>query len=80
MGSDTVLGALQAIFRDVFDDESLVIARKTCADDIEEWDSLAQINLIVAIEKEFKVKFSLDELANLNDVGDMVDLIMTKVG
>ena len=78
MSGDEILEQLQGIFRDVFDDDSLVIARKTCADDIEDWDSLAQINLVVAIEKEFKAKFSLDDLITLNDVGDMVDLIARK--
>jgi acyl carrier protein len=79
MTSEEILAQLQGIFQDVFDDDGLVIERKTCADDIEDWDSLAQINLVVAIEKEFKAKFSLDDLITLNDVGDMVDLIARKV-
>ena len=70
-----ILGQLQVIFRDVFDDDSLLIARKTSAVDIEDWDSLAQINLIVASEKQFKIKFSLEDLAILNNVGDMVDFV-----
>ena len=49
---------LQEIFRDIFDDEELVITEDMSANDIEDWDSLAQINLIIAIEKEFKVKFN----------------------
>ena len=79
MTGEEILAQLQGIFQDVFDDDSLVIERKTCDDDIEDWDSLAQINLVVAIEKEFKVKFSLDDLITLNDVGDMVDLIARKI-
>lgn len=70
---------LQQIFREVFDDYSLEISRDTCSDDIEDWDSLAQINLVVAAEKLFGVKFNLEELAELNDVGDMLDLIASKV-
>jgi len=79
MNDNNVLAQMQTIFRDVFDDEGLTIEEKTCANDIEDWDSLAQITLIVAFEKEFKVKFSLQELAILNDVGDMVKLIAGKV-
>jgi acyl carrier protein len=79
MTGNEILEQLQGIFHDVFDDDSLIIIRDTCADDIEDWDSLAQINLIVAIEKEFKAKFSLVELLTLSNVGDMVDLIMSKV-
>jgi acyl carrier protein len=70
---------LQKIFREIFDEEHLEISRKTCADDIEDWDSLAQINLVVAAEKLFGVKFNLTELAQLNDVGDMLDLITSKL-
>lgn len=70
---------LQQIFREVFDDDQLEIFRDTCAADIEDWDSLAQINLVVAAEKLFGVKFNLDELAQLNDVGDMLDLIVSKI-
>lgn len=79
MNSEEILAQLQGIFQDVFDDDSLVIERKTCADDIEDWDSLAQINLVVTIEKEFKAKFSLDDMIMLNNVGDMVDLIIRKI-
>lgn len=70
---------LQQIFREVFDDDQLKISRETCAEDIEDWDSLAQINLVVAAEKLFGVKFSLAELSQLEDVGDMLDLIKSKL-
>ena len=56
---------LQEIFRDIFDDEELIIREDMSANDIEDWDSLAQINLIIAIEKEFKVKFNLEEVSSL---------------
>ena len=70
---------LQEIFRDIFDDEDLVICDTTSAKDIEDWDSLTQINLIVAIEEEFKIKFKLEEVAKLNNVGEMLQLINQKV-
>ena len=79
MTKEEILAQLQIIFRDVFDDDSIVLTRATSAVDIEDWDSLAQINLIVASEKHFKVKFSLIELASLNNVGDMIDLVAGKV-
>lgn len=70
---------LQEIFRDIFDDEELVITEEMTATDIEDWDSLAQINLIIAIEKEFKVRFSLEEVSKLKNIGEMLDLIKLKV-
>jgi len=68
-----------AIFRDVFDDETIVLLRETTADDIEDWDSLAHISLIVAIEKEFNIKFDLIELKPLQNVGELLDLIQSKI-
>lgn len=79
MTNEQILSQLQIIFRDVFDEDDLEITRQSSAVDIEDWDSLAQINLLTAIEKEFSLKFSLNELVTLNDVGDMVDLVASKV-
>lgn len=70
---------LQEIFRDIFDDEELVITEGMTAADIEDWDSLAQINLIIAIEKEFGIKFNLEEVSKLKNIGEMLDLIKFKV-
>jgi len=70
---------LQEIFRETFDDDDLVIERSTSASDIEDWDSLAQINLIGACEKAFKLKFSIEEIVVLEDVGGMLDLIEGKL-
>ena len=69
---------LQEIFRDIFDDEKLIITEEMSATDIEDWDSLAQINLIIAIEKEFKVKFRLEEVSNLKNIGEMLELLSKK--
>ena len=69
---------LQEIFRDIFDDETLIITEEMSANDIEDWDSLAQINLIIAIEKEFKVKFRLEEVSNLKNIGEMLELLSKK--
>lgn len=76
---NNILDRIQLIFRDIFDNESLIVNRSTSAADIEDWDSLNNINLIVAIEKEFKIKFILSELVSLRNVGDMADLIVRKI-
>ena len=70
---------VQDIFRDIFDEDDMVIEDKTSSDDIEDWDSLNHINLVSAIEKEFKIRFALGELMALKDVGAMVDLMMEKL-
>lgn len=70
---------LQEIFRDVFDDESIVISEETTSDDIEDWDSFAQMNLIVAMEKQFGVKFNIKEINSLKNVGEMIELIQTRM-
>jgi acyl carrier protein len=79
MNREEVFEKVQEIFRDIFDDQNLVIGDSTNASDIDDWDSLNQINLIVAFEKEFKVKFNFLELSHLKNVGEMVDLTMHKL-
>lgn len=78
MNKDTVLCLTQKIFRDIFDDDELIIHEMMTANDINDWDSLNHINLISAVEKEFKVKFTLGELRSLKDVGALIDLVMVK--
>lgn len=70
---------LQEVFRDVFDDDEIVITKDTTADDIESWDSLTHVQLIVAVEKEFSVKFSTVEVMKLKNVGEFIELIDKKV-
>ena len=79
MSEQEILSAVQDIFRDNFDDDSLEINRSTCADDIEDWDSLEQINLLTAIEKKFNIKFKLADVRGLKDVGDLLDLVARMV-
>jgi acyl carrier protein len=73
------LDRLQPLFRDVFGDARLVVTRESSAKTIPDWDSLAHINLVSAIERELKVRFALGELEALQNVGDMVDLIRRKL-
>ena len=79
MTREEVFNGVQDIFRDIFDEDDIVIEDKTNSDDVEEWDSLNHIILVSAIEKEFKIKFALGELMTLKDVGAMVDLMMEKL-
>lgn len=74
-----ILERVQDIFRDIFDDEDLVITNETSAVDIEDWDSLSHIRLVVAIEKEFDIKFAFGELQELKNVGEMIELIKEKI-
>ena len=75
-----MLEELQEIFRDILDQPDLVLTRESNAQNVEDWDSLAHINLVTAIEKRFKVKFALGELQELKNVGDMIDLLHKKLG
>ena len=79
MSRETVYEKLTSIFRDTFDDDSLTLSDETTAKDIEDWDSFAQIDLIVAIQKEFNIKLKIEEANSTNNVGEMVDLIIRKV-
>ena len=74
-----ILKELEPIFQDVFDDEDIKLTETTNAEDIEDWDSLMQIRLIMAIEKRFKIKFVLSEIQQLENVGDMAKLIKSKL-
>lgn len=78
MDKNQILADVQEIFREVLDNEEIEINFETVADDIEEWDSLSHIQLIVAIEKQFKIKFSSNELMEWKTVGDMIDCICSK--
>lgn len=76
------LTELQDIFRQVFGDDSIELAESTTADEVEDWDSMMHINLIIAIEKRFKIKFAAAEIAALKgddqNVGSLVRLIDKK--
>ena len=79
MTREEIFNSVQDIFRDIFDEDDLIIQDTTSSDDIEDWDSLNHINLVSAIEKEFKIRFALGELQQLKDVGAMVDLMVEKL-
>jgi len=81
MNEEAIWLKLTEIFRDVFDDDDIEIKPETTAEDIYEWDSLSNIQLLVAIEKAFDgVKFNTGEVANLKNVGEMVAAIRQRTG
>lgn len=79
MSREEIYGKLNVVFRDVFDDEDITVCDSTTADDIEDWDSLEHINLVVAVEKAFGIKFNIGEVNSFKNVGDMVGTIQEKL-
>ena len=80
MTRENVFEKLNEVFRDVFDDEEIVLTEETTSEDIEDWDSLEHINLIVAVEQCFGIKFSMGEVTGMKNVGAMVDIILARSG
>jgi acyl carrier protein len=74
----TVKQRLTPIFRDIFDDNTLEIHDAMTASDVEAWDSLSHVDLIVAVEKEFKIRMTTAEVRRLQNVGDFIRLICEK--
>lgn len=70
-----ILDKMTGVFRAIFDDETITLTDETTAADIEDWDSLEQINILVALEKLFEMKFTAADVEKLQNVGGMVDLI-----
>jgi len=79
MDRQQILKHVNEVFIDVLDDESIVIEENTQATDVDEWDSLTHIQLVVAIEKFFKIRFTSKEIQSWNDVGEMLTTIKEKV-
>lgn len=80
MTREDVYEKLNGVFRDVFDDEDITVNDATTADDIEDWDSLEHINLVVAVEKCFGIKFTMGEVTGMKNVGEMADIILGRAG
>ncbi len=75
MDTKTIYARLNKVFRDVFDDEDITVGPKTTANDIEDWDSLEHITLMSAVQREFRVKFTMGEISSMKNVGEMADII-----
>lgn len=80
LSRDEILASITDIMRDVFDDDDLEISLETTAEEVEDWDSLSHIRLIVAVERKFGFKFKNSEIEALKNVGELVNLVETKVG
>jgi acyl carrier protein len=78
MDSSAIIQDLQPIFADILDLPDIHLQPGSNASNVEGWDSLAHVNLVVAIEKRYKIKFALGELQDLKNVGEMADLILKK--
>jgi acyl carrier protein len=78
MTTDDVLQQLNSIFRHVLDNEDIVLTSQTTAADVEGWDSLSHVQLVVAVEKHFKIKFTSKEIFSFKNVADMCDAIRRK--
>jgi acyl carrier protein len=79
MDKTEILKKVNAVFVDVLDDEKIVLTEATTANDVEEWDSLNHIQLVVAVEKKFGIRFTSREIQGWKNVGEMVDSINAKI-
>ncbi len=75
MDKEKIKARLNEVFQDVFDDGSIEISESTTADDIDGWDSLEHITLISAVEKAFKMRFTMKEVSGMKNVGEMMDIL-----
>jgi acyl carrier protein len=78
MEKTEIVTRLTPIFRDVFNDDSLAVRESMTAADVPAWDSLSNINMIIAVEKAFGAKFSIKDVRNLKNVGELIELIKRK--
>ncbi len=74
-----ILEQLTEVFQMVFEDDEIEIDRDTTADDIDGWDSMSHMTLLMAIEEDFEIEFEEWEVINLSDVGELIDLITEKL-
>lgn len=79
MSREEIFDEVRKIFWTIFDDEDIEIVDETNSEDIEDWDSLEHVNLVVAMEKRFNLKFDMKAVGQLKNVGEMVDLIKEKL-
>jgi acyl carrier protein len=79
MNEQDVMGTLTQVFRDVFDDDDIVLSPSTTAQDVEGWDSQEHVNLVVAAEMRFGIRFRTAELESLHTVGEFARLIHAKL-
>jgi acyl carrier protein len=79
MDNNEILKKVNVIFTDILDNENIILTGASTAGDVEEWDSLNHIQLVVAIERQFGVRFTSREIQGWNNVGEMIDSISAKI-
>lgn len=79
MDNKEILGQVQDIFQDILDNDAIVLTDHTTANNVDDWDSLTHIQLVVSIEKHFKIKFTSKEILSWKNVGEMIDDIKAKL-
>ena len=75
MDRERILASMSELLADIFDDDALVVDRSTSAAEVEAWDSLNHVNVVAAVEEAFDIQFTLNEMRELQNVGEMVDVI-----
>ena len=75
---EDITNRLHSIFREVFEDGSIQVTQEMTANDVEKWDSLSHLAMVIAVEKEFRIKFKLKELVSMKNVGDLINGIVSK--
>jgi acyl carrier protein len=79
MDKAEILKKVNDVFVDVLDNDKIVLKNETTANDVEDWDSLHHIQLVVAIEKQFKIRFASREIQSWKNIGEMIDSISAKI-
>lgn len=79
MNKDKILSELSKVFNLIFSNKSIIVTNSLSASDIDEWDSLTHMLLIVEVENKFSIKFKLKDLNKMRNVGDMIDIIYEKL-
>jgi acyl carrier protein len=74
-----ILECINEIFIDTLDNDELIVTESTTANDVDEWDSLTHIQLVVAIEKQLKIRFTSKEIQSWKDVSEMLNCIEEKI-
>lgn len=79
MNQTEIMKQLTEVFRDVFDDDSIVLTPQTTANDIDDWDSIEHINLVGAVEEAFGMRFAMKEVSTMKNVGEMAQIIESRI-
>jgi acyl carrier protein len=79
MANAEIRNKLTTILRTVFDDDGLIVTPELSADDVDGWDSLSHLRLVLSVEKAFKIKFTAAEVSKLKNVGELQSLVVSKL-